>query len=132
MENIMFVVKSAFGGICAVIAYLFGGTDTLFTALLAMVALDYVSGLLVAVYHDKVSSDVGFKGIIKKACLLLIVAISHLIGSSFGFEDIRSFVIGFFLANEAISILENVGNMGVKLPQKLMDVLEQIKGKDEK
>ena len=128
----MFVVKSAFGGICTVLTYLFGGTDALLIALLAMITIDYISGLLAAAYHGEISSDVGFKGIIKKVCMLLIVALAHIIGSSFGFEDIRSFVIGFFLANEAISILENVGNMGVKLPQKLMDVLEQIKGKDEK
>jgi len=76
----------------------------------------------------KVNSSIGAKGIIKKVGYLIIVAMSVLLDQTMGNTGaIRSIVIYFFVANEGISILENWGSMGLPLPKKIFDVLEQIK-----
>ena len=81
---------------------------------------------MVAINEKNLSSEIGFRGILKKVGILCVVA-AQLIGGAAGLPDIRSFVIGFYIANEAISITENAGHLGVPLPKKLMDVLKQLK-----
>ena len=84
------------------------------------------------IYNKELSSKIGFKGIIKKFCYLLVVALSVVIDNLLGQSGlIRSLVIYFFVANDGLSIIENMAKMNVKLPQKLIDALEQIKSKGE-
>lgn len=118
---------------CGICGFLWGSPDGLIYALIAFMALDYVTGLAVAWLRKKLSSSVGFVGIAKKIFILALVAVGHILdvhvlGSG---AFCRSAVIGFYLANEGISILENAGNIGLPLPKKLIDVLEQIKSKEE-
>jgi len=106
----------------------FGGFDLLFRALLTLMVLDYFSGILVSFKKEKLSSIVGFKGLSKKPMIFFIVAVSNIvdiaiIGSG---HSARTITIAFYLANEAISILENATNLGLPLPQKLKAVLEQF------
>lgn len=95
--------------------------------------LDYLTGLISAWIHKELSSAVGFTGIAKKVLILILVAVGHLLDDYVlgGGSVCRSAVIGFYLANEGISILENAGNIGLPLPKKLTDVLEQLKNKEE-
>ena len=75
-----------------------------------------------------ISSQRGFKGIVKKAAFLAVVAVGHIVDGIMGMSGaVRLLVISFLLANEGISILENCGNMGVPIPRKLLDILEQIR-----
>ena len=102
--------------------------DGLLYALIAFVIVDYITGVLVAIYKKKLSSAVGFKGITKKIVIFLLVAVAHVLDSqvmNMG-SAMRTAVIFFYLSNEGISILENVTKMGLPVPQKLKDVMEQI------
>ena len=112
--------------------YLVGGFDIAIQSLLIVMVIDYLTGIVSAIYNKELSSKTGFKGIIKKFCYLLVVALSVVIDNLLGQSGlIRSLVIYFFVANDGLSIIENMAEMNVKLPQKLIDVLEQIKKKGE-
>ena len=112
--------------------YLVGGFDIAIQSLLIVIIIDYLTGIASAIYNKELSSKTGFKGIIKKFCYLLVVALSVVIDNLLGQSGlIRSLVIYFFVANDGLSIIENMAEMNVKLPQKLIDTLEQIKKKGE-
>ena len=112
--------------------YLLGGFDVALQSLLIVMVVDYLTGIASAIYNKELSSKTGFKGIIKKFCYLLVVALSVVIDNLTGQSGlIRTLVIYFFVANDGLSIIENMAEMGVKLPQKLIDSLEQIKKKGE-
>ena len=112
--------------------YLVGGFDIAIQSLLIVMVIDYLTGIASAIYNKELSSKVGFKGIIKKFSYLLVVALSVVIDNLLGQSGlIRSLVIYFFVANDGLSIIENMAEMNIKLPQKLIDALEQIKKKGE-
>lgn len=120
--------------IAAVCGFLWGQADGLLYALIAFMAIDYISGVIVAVVRHELSSEVGFKGIAKKVLILALVAVGHILDVHVlgGGAVCRSAVIGFYLANEGISILENAGELGLPLPKKLIAMLKQLKDKEEK
>lgn len=127
VENILRWIKISFGVISSVLTYLFGGADMLLKALIFCIIADYITGIMSAVYLRKLNSHTGYKGILKKIAILVTVALGHIIGMLVGQEGVREIVIGFYIANEGISILENVGRMDVKYLDKLKDILEQLK-----
>lgn len=130
-DHILWTIKLISAWVVTVVSYLFGGMDVLFIVLITLLVIDYLTGLLAAIYSKKLSSEIGFKGIVKKVAMLLIVAVAHMIGQAVGMPELRSLIVGFYIANEAISVLENTGRMGVPFPAKLREVLEQIKQKTE-
>ena len=96
--------------------------------LLILMVLDYITGICKSIVNKKVNSIIGLKGIIKKVGYLIIVALSFLLDEIAGDSGtIRNLVVYFFVANEGISILENWGAMGLPLPSKVLEVLEQLK-----
>ena len=107
--------------------HIYSGVDSIMGIVLVFIAIDYLTGILAAIYTKTLSSEIGYKGIIKKVGILCIIAAGHLLGQSIGVETIRSLVIGFYIANEGISILENTGRMGIPYPNKIMEVLSQLK-----
>lgn len=110
--------------------YLLGGLDIALKSLLIIIVIDYVTGILSAIYNKKLNSKIGFKGIIKKFSYLFIIALSVIIDNVLGQTGtIRTLVIYFFVANDGLSILENVAKMNIPLPKKLIDVLEQLRKK---
>lgn len=112
--------------------YLLGGFDIAIQSLLIIMVVDYLTGIASAIYNKELSSKIGFKGILKKFSYLCVVALSVVIDNLTGQSGlIRTLVIYFFVANDGLSIIENMTEMGVKLPQKLIDALEQIKKKGE-
>ena len=118
--KIMLALLGGIGG------WLLGSFDSLFYALEAFVAIDYITGVLLAIYEKKISSNLGFKGICRKILIFALIALGniidqHLIGSA---STIRTMLMMFYLSNEGISILENTSKMGVPFPQKLKDVLQ--------
>ena len=126
------LISNVISVILTTIVYLLGGIDIALQSLLIVIVIDYLTGIASAIYNKELSSKVGFKGIIKKFCYLLVVALSVVIDNLLGQSGlIRSLVIYFFVANDGLSIIENMAEMNIKLPQKLIDALEQIKKKGE-
>lgn len=116
------------GTIATMLLYFLGGWDIALQVLLIVVVLDYITGIAKAIYNKKMNSTVGLKGIIKKVGYFIIVAVAVILDRITGNTGaIRTIIIYFFVANEGISILENWGGMGLPLPQKLIDTLEQLK-----
>lgn len=122
------------GMVGSFVASLFGGFDAGLCTLLIFMAVDYISGLIVAgVFHASpksnsgtLESKAGYKGLCRKSMALLFVLIAYRLDLALGVNYIRDAVIIGFMANELISIVENAGLMGVPLPEvvnKAIDVL---------
>ena len=96
-------------------------------------ALDYVTGILCGIAAKALSSEVGFRGLVKKLMVLVIIAVGHLIDTYIigTGSALMTAVILFFAANEGISILENAAKLGLPIPQKLRDILEQLRKDDD-
>ncbi len=126
-------VKSILAAVCAVFGFIFGDLNGLMIALVALIILDYISGVIAAVVEKKLSSEVGAKGIAKKIFMLLIVAVANIVDINVIGEGhvLKSVTVVFYIANECISLIENAGRLGVPVPKKLLDVLEQLKSKEE-
>ncbi|PYG84971.1 toxin secretion/phage lysis holin [Ruminiclostridium sufflavum DSM 19573] len=132
MKNMLHTIQIIFTAIGGYIGWLMGGFDGFMYALLAFVAIDYITGLMVAVLEKKLSSDIGFRGIFKKILIFIMVGIANIIdiyliknGSA-----IRTATIFFYIANESISIFENTGKIGLPIPEKLKKALEQLNKED--
>ena len=115
-------------GLATVVTYLFGGADRWLFGLLAVVILDYISGLIAAGIRREVNSRKGFAGILKKVLMFCVVGVASIVDKATGAGGVlRSLTIGFLLANESISVLENCGRCGIPLPKRLLEILEQLK-----
>lgn len=125
--NVVNIIKTILTAIITWIGWLIGGYDTMMIALLLFMIIDYLSGVMCAVINKKLSSKIGFKGIFKKIMLILLVGITNLLGQATGIDGLRYIVISFYLANEGISIIENASILGLPVPKKVKDVLEQLK-----
>lgn len=121
------------------IASLFGGWTASLSTLLIFMLIDYATGLVVAgVFHKSKKTDsgaleskAGFKGLCKKGMVLLLVLVGHRLDIAIGTTYIRDAVCIAFVTNETISIIENAGLMGIKIPaplEKAIDVLKNKKG----
>lgn len=110
--------------------FLFGDLDANLKYLIAVVILDYITGLCRAVTKKKVNSSIGIKGIFKKFCYFIIVALSVILGNilEIGYA-IRNLTIYSLICNECISILENCVEMGIKLPKIIISALEIVDNK---
>lgn len=118
---------------CVVIGFLFGEMNGMMWALIVLMLLDYASRVWVAIVEKKLSSAIGSKGIAKKIIMLLIVAVANIvdinvIGTG---HVLKSVAVVFYIANEAISLLENGSRLGVPLPKKLVNVLVQLREKSD-
>jgi len=133
MKEFVTWMQCAFAAIGGFMGWFLGGFDGFLYALLVFVIIDYLTGIMLAVIQKKLSSEVGFKGIFKKVLIFCLVAIGHIIDTHLLNQGsiIRTAVIFFYLSNEGISILENAALIGLPVPQKLKDILEQLKEKKE-
>lgn len=131
-EKAVMWIKGAIAALGGAAAYLWGPWDALINALIALVALDYVTGVICAAANKRLSSEIGFKGLIKKAVIFALVAVAGVADKVIPATNqaIRAAVILFYIANEAISILENVAELGLPVPEKLKAVLIKTKGED--
>lgn len=126
----MFNGVSIVGGIVGgFVCQWLGGWDVILKALVALVILDYVTGVLKAIVTKTLSSQIGFKGLIKKIVIFIVVATAVTIQSVIGNSiPLREITIIFFLCNEGISLLENASKF-VPVPAKLKDTLIQLRDK---
>ena len=116
-------------GVIGIIGYLFGDINGLLVALLIAMSLDFVTGIIVAVVKLELSSSICGKGIAKKVLMLCIVIVGHLVDRAVIGDGaaVQNLVVMFYLANECISLLENSARLGVKYPDKLIKILEQLR-----
>ena len=130
MDNIF---KNILAWICTIISFLFGDMEGMLIALIALIILDYISGVIAAAVEKRLSSAAGAKGIAKKIFMLLIVALANIVDTSVIGDGhvLKTVTVVFYICNECISLIENAGRIGVPVPKKLLDVLEQLRDRDE-
>ncbi len=108
-----------------------GGWDLLLKVFIGAIIADYATGILAAMYNHKLSSEVGFKGIIKKVMMIIVVSFASSLQALLPLP-LREIVLMFFIANEGISLLENTTNVGVPWPEQLKDALVQLRNGSDK
>ena len=125
-------MEKFFNSIVAVVAtfftYLFGGWDIALIVLVAFMVLDYATGVIWAYIQKSLNSEIGFKGLVKKCMILVVLVVAVLLDRMInsGTAVFRTLVCYFYIANEGISLLENVSNLGLPIPDKLKVALEQL------
>lgn len=129
MKNLINSLQLVIAALGGWLGWLFGSFDGFIYALIAFVVIDYLTGVMCAVVKKQLSSEVGYKGIFKKVLIFMLVGVGNiidkqLIGSG---NVLRTAVIFFYLSNEGISVIENAGVLGLPIPQKLKDVMAQLK-----
>ncbi|AEV20519.1 phage holin family protein [Geobacillus sp. G4] len=125
-KPIPMVAVSLFGSFLSMFV---GSVDSFVVILLALVIVDYLTGIAASAVEGKLSSQVGFRGIIRKLLIFVLVAASHLVDLAIGWNMhvIRDAIIFFYIANEFISIVENAGRAGVPIPSVLRKAIELLK-----
>lgn len=125
-------VKTISAGLASIATFLFGAPDIWLKFLLVMVIADYISGLAAAYIHNDLNSKVGFMGILKKFMYFFVVAVAHCIDVVTNAGGVlQNLTIGFLIANEGISILENCAECGIPIPKRLLKALAQIKDEND-
>lgn len=108
--------------------WLVGGFDVALSCLLVAIVIDYISGIIKAYETKTLSSSIGFHGILKKVGILLIVMLAVIIDRiTIDNGGVRTLVIYYFVANEGLSILENLAQAGLPIPKSLKNALKVIK-----
>lgn len=132
MKKMEKIFNSTVAVVATFFTYLFGGWDVAIGILIVFMCLDYATGVIVAYQNNLLNSEVGFKGLVKKFTILVILIVAVMLDRlmNTGTWVFRTLVCYFYIANEGISLLENVSNLGVKIPDKLKDALVQL-NKDE-
>lgn len=126
-------ICSLLGTIGYLFIYLVGGWDVALQCLVVAIALDYISGLMKAYINKTLSSRIGMRGLIKKLGLLIIVMVGTLVDRTTGNTGaVRTLVIYYFVANEGLSILENLGQAGIPIPQSVKKALKALKNQEVK
>ena len=134
MKQIWNAIQLAFAAVGGFIGWFLGGCDGLLYTLLAFAVIDYITGVMCAIVDKTLSSAIGFKGICRKVLIFALVGIGHIldthvIGSG---SVMRTAIIFFYISNEGVSLIENAVHIGLPVPQKLKDVLEQLHNRSEK
>ena len=128
MKEFWNTIQLAFAAVGGWLGYFLGGCDGLLYALIAFVAIDYITGVMCAISDKTLSSEVGFKGICRKVLIFLLVGIGNIIDVQvLGSPGVlRTAVIFFYLSNEGVSLLENASHLGLPVPDAIKTVLEQL------
>ena len=136
-----YILCASIGAIGAAVAGLFGGWDAALVTLIIFMAIDYVTGLIVAgVFHNSpktetgaLESKAGLKGLLRKGGMLLVVLVACRLDLMLGAHFIRDAVVIALVSNEALSIIENLGLMGIPIPAPIINAIEVLKNRaDEK
>ena len=131
MSRLLSFIQMIFTEIGRGISRLIGGFDGLIYALLIFVALNYVAGLMYAVMDRKISREIIFKGIFLKVLIFFLVVASNILDVEVikNGSVLRTVVIFFYIGSEGISLLKNARRLGLPIPVKMLDILEQLHNK---
>lgn len=119
-------------GLGTFLTWLFGAWDIALMVLVCFMVLDYLTGLIKAYLTKKLSSNVGLHGIARKSVILIVLIMSVMLDRilNSGTWVFRTLVCYFYIANEGLSILENCSVIGLPIPDKIQEALEQLKNKE--
>lgn len=133
MKEFWNTVQLIFSAVGGWLGWFLGGSDGLIFALLAFVVIDYITGIMCAIADKKLSSAVGFKGICKKVLIFLLVGIANIIDVNVigNGSVLRTAVVFFYISNEGVSLLENAAHIGLPVPKKMKEILEQLHNRSE-
>jgi len=128
MKEFWNTIQLIFTAIGGWLGWFLGGCDGLLYALIAFVAIDYITGVMCAVIDHRLSSEVGFKGIFKKVMIFLLVGVANILDVQVIGTGcvLRTAVIFFYISNEGVSLLENAAYLGLPVPEKIKTVLKQL------
>ncbi len=134
MKELLNTIQFVFAAVGGWLGYFLGGCDGLLYALIAFVVIDYITGVMCAITDRKLSSAVGFKGICRKVLIFLLVGIANVldvqvIGTG---SVLRTAIIFFYISNEGVSLVENAAHLGLPVPERIKNVLEQLHDRAEK
>ena len=134
MKEFWMICQFVFTAIGGWLGWFLGGCDGLLYTLLVFVTADYITGVLCAIVDRKLNSKEGFRGICRKAVIFLLVGIAQMVDVNVirNGSVIRTAVVFFYLSNEGVSVLENAAHLGLPVPEKLKDVLEQLHDRNER
>lgn len=134
MKEFWNMIQITFAAVGGWLGYFLGGCDGLLIALVVFAVTDYITGVMCAIADKKLSSEIGFKGICRKVIIFMLVGIAHVLDVNVIATGsvLRTAVIFFYLSNEGVSLLENAAHLGLPVPEKLKDVLEQLHDRAEK
>lgn len=128
MKEFWNMIQLMFTAVGGWLGWFLGGCDGLLYALIAFVAIDYITGVMCAINDHSLSSEVGFRGICRKVLIFLLVGIANIldvnvIGAG---SVLRTAAIFFYISNEGVSLMENAAHLGLPVPEKIKVVLEQL------
>ena len=130
MDKLFNWISIVFGFAGGLLSYWLGGWDILIKTIVFLAVVDYITGIIKAVYLKELSSEIGFKGLLKKIVMFIVIAVAFVIQQLIGGTvPLREVVIMFYIANESLSLLENAA-IFVPIPDKLKNVLLQLRDKD--
>lgn len=134
MDKILNYIKVIVMTLGTGLTWLLGTWDTAIVVLILFMALDYATGLLRAWINKEVSSDVGLRGIARKAVIFVVLIVAVMLDRllNTGTWVFRTLVCYFYIANEGISLLENCAGLGLPIPEKIKDALAQLKDGEKK
>ena len=134
MKQIWSGIQLAFTAVGGFLGWFLGGVDGFLYALIAFTVIDYITGVMCAITDKNLSSSIGFKGICRKVLIFTLVGIGNIVDVYVLGQGgvLRTAVIFFYLSNEGVSILENSAHLGLPIPEKLKDVLEQLHDREGK
>lgn len=134
MKEFWSIIQLIFAGVGGWLGYFLGGCDGLLVALIIFVACDYITGVLCAISDRKLSSAVGFKGICRKMLIFILVGIANILDIHVLDHEgvLRTAIIFFYISNEGLSLTENAAHLGLPVPEKLKNVLEQLHDRNDK
>ena len=134
MKEIWNWIQVAITAIGGFFGWFLGGADGFLYALVAFVAVDYITGVMCAISDKNLSSSVGFKGICRKVLIFTLIGIAHILDANVIGDGsvLRTAVIFFYISNEGVSLLENASHLGLPIPEKMKDILEQLHDRDNK
>ncbi|MDO4618441.1 MAG: phage holin family protein [Clostridia bacterium] len=136
MKNIVLTITGVVG---SALSILFGGLDSILLTLFICMAIDYITGFCVAAVFKKspktesgaLESRAGYKGLVRKGMVLLVVLISNRLDIVMGTNFIKDGVIVAYIVNDMVSIVENVGLMGVPMPKQIIKAIDILKEKND-
>jgi len=134
MKEFWNTIQLIFTAIGGWLGWFLGGCDGLMIALIIFVVTDYITGVMCAVADKKLSSAVGFKGICRKVLIFILVGIANAL-DIYVLDHagvLRTAIIFFYISNEGLSLVENSVHLGLPVPDKLRDVLEQLHDRETK
>jgi len=126
------ITKTIIAAVGTAATYLWGGFDAVLTALVVFACVDYATGCAAAWAGKRLSSDVGRRGIAKKVGMFFVIAVANIIDQTGGIGDpiLRTASTWWYLGNESLSIIENLSEIGVPVPEKLRQALMVLRDRE--